>query len=88
MNIRLRKHRKRADLSQAEVASCLSYSVSGYSKIERGETKLLAEDAVKLASLYGMTLEELLGQDAPGVVGPDDKIKKFMERLNELMGDL
>jgi len=95
----LRKSRKRADLTLQDVADELGYSVSGYSKIESGVTNLLAEDAMKLSKLFGVTVDELLTeekpkptiQDVPNVILIGDVKKntpegaRFLERLNDLL---
>jgi len=47
--------------SQEQMAEKLGYSLSGYTKIERGETNLSLNKLEKFAELLGMDLQELLG---------------------------
>lgn len=55
--VKLRKERK---LTQQEVADRLGISRIAYSKLERGETRLVNESAEKLAELFDMPAEELI----------------------------
>lgn len=55
--VKLRKERK---LTQQEVADRLGISRIAYSKLERGETRLVNESAEKLAELFDMPAGELI----------------------------
>ena len=67
MELRIRDLREDADLTQKEVARQLLCDQSLYSKYERGERPLPLELAVRLADLYGVTLDYLVGRsDDPG----------------------
>lgn len=67
MELRIRDLREDADLTQKEVAHQLLCDQSLYSKYERGERPLPLELAVRLADLYGVTLDYLVGRsDDPG----------------------
>lgn len=67
MKLRIRDLREDHDLSQKEIAAYLSCDQSLYSKYERGERPLPLELAVRLADLYGVTLDYLVGRsDDPG----------------------
>lgn len=67
MKLRIRDLREDADLTQKEVAHQLLCDQSLYSKYERGERPLPLELAVRLADLYGVTLDYLVGRsDDPG----------------------
>ncbi len=67
MKLRIRDLREDADLTQKEVARQLLCDQSLYSKYERGERPLPLELAVRLADLYGVTLDYLVGRsDDPG----------------------
>ena len=67
MKLRIRDLREDADLTQKEVARQLLCDQSLYSKYERGERPLPLELAVRLADLYGVTLDYLTGRsDDPG----------------------
>jgi transcriptional regulator with XRE-family HTH domain len=47
--------------SQEEMAEKLSYSLSGYAKIERGETDLSINKLENIAELMGIDLQKILG---------------------------
>lgn len=55
--VKLRKERK---LTQQDVADRLGISRIAYSKLERGETRLVNESAERLAALFDMPAEELI----------------------------
>ena len=61
MNLRIRDLREDADLKQRQVAEYLMCDQSLYSKYERGERDLPLEQAVKLAKLYKVSLDYLVG---------------------------
>ena len=67
MNLRIRDLREDADLTQRQVAAFLLCDQSLYSKYERGERPLPLDLALRLADLYGVTLDYLTGRsDDPG----------------------
>jgi transcriptional regulator with XRE-family HTH domain len=47
--------------SQEEMAEKLSYSLSGYAKIERGEVELSVNKLENIAELMGIDLQKMLG---------------------------
>ena len=61
MNLRIRDLREDADLTQKQVAEYLNGNQSNYSKTERGARALALDDAVKLAQLYHVSLDYLVG---------------------------
>ena len=50
------------DLRQREVAAALSVSQNTYSQYENGVIELTAENLIKLADLYGVSVDYLLGR--------------------------
>ena len=62
MKMRIRDLREDADYTQSRVAAYLHCDQSQYSKYERGERPLPLEFAVKLAELYGVSLDYLVGR--------------------------
>lgn len=80
--VKLRRERK---LTQQEVADRLGISRIAYSKLERGETRLVNESAEKLARLYEIPEDELIyggrlaeptvpyGSQAEGLLGAKDR---------------
>lgn len=63
MKLRIRDLREDNDLTQQAVADYLMCDQSLYSKYERGERVLPLELAIKLADLYKVTLDYLVGRD-------------------------
>ena len=62
MNLRIRDLREDRDYTQKKVADYLMCDQSLYSKYERGERALPLELANKLADLYGVSLDYLVGR--------------------------
>lgn len=58
---RLRDLREDSDLSQKQVADYLGMSQSGYSKYETGENDVPTSVLIKLAKLYKVTTDYILG---------------------------
>lgn len=63
MKLRIRDLREDHDLTQQRVAEILMCDQSLYSKYERGERDLPLELAVKLADLYNVSLDYLVGRE-------------------------
>lgn len=64
MKLNLRDARKSKGLSMTYMARKLGYkSVSGYANIEYGTTKASLENAVKIAKILDMSLDELFFED-------------------------
>lgn len=57
---KIRFLRESKDWSQEDMAKKLSMSVSGYSKIERGETKIAVTKLKKIAEILGIDIMELM----------------------------
>ena len=57
---KVRMKREENHWTQAEMAEKMEMSVSGYAKIERGETKLLSPQLEKIVQIFGIGLAELL----------------------------
>jgi transcriptional regulator with XRE-family HTH domain len=64
--VRLRAARKRANLTQSEVALRLKKPQSYVSKCESGERRIDATEVVAFADLYGVSIEELVRGPLPG----------------------
>lgn len=47
-------------VSQEEMAHKMNMSLSGYAKIERGETKLHYDKLVQIARIFNMNLADLI----------------------------
>lgn len=55
---RIKEERVKRGLNQTAIARYLNISQSIYSKIEKGSQKLLAEDLVKLAFFFDMSIDD------------------------------
>ena len=62
MKLRIRELREDSDLTQMQIASYLHCDQSLYSKYERGERELPLLLAVKLADLYNVSMDYLIGR--------------------------
>jgi transcriptional regulator with XRE-family HTH domain len=56
--------RERAGLSQAAAAEALGLHRHSFINWEGGATEPLADDLLRLADLYGLTLDQLVGRQA------------------------
>ena len=59
---RIRDLREDSDKTQKDVASYLNMQVTVYQRYERGEREIPLWAAIKLADLYGVTLDYLVGR--------------------------
>ncbi|MFY9259608.1 MAG: helix-turn-helix transcriptional regulator [Gallionella sp.] len=64
---KIRFLRESKNWSQEEMAEKLNMSPSGYSKIERGETKVAIPKLVKIAEVFEVDLIELIPLDGKDV---------------------
>lgn len=60
---RLKKIRENCNLKQEEVAIAMNWGQSTVSDLENGKRKLDALEVPKLASIYKIAVEEMLGGD-------------------------
>lgn len=61
--MKFRKFRKRAGLTQTELAKKIDMTQSAVGSWERGETYPRVSKLKELAALYGCTVDELLQED-------------------------
>lgn len=57
---KIRMFRELHHLSQEEMASRMNMSLSGYAKIERGETKLYYDKLVQIAQIFNMDVIDFI----------------------------
>lgn len=74
---RFRAARKRADLTQEDIADGLGVTQQTVAKIEKGQQRLRLSEAGQLARLVGVPLERLLG-----LPGPSESTEGLLERLD------
>lgn len=56
-------HRRKANLSQQELAALIGTSQQNISRWEKGEVEPSITFCIKLADYYGITLDELVGRN-------------------------
>lgn len=81
--IRIKRARKDADMTQAEAAAKLGITYQAISNYERGITRIDTDTLVKLCSVYGVTVSDILGATAPGseTSGTDAELIEYLELL-------
>jgi repressor LexA len=62
--LRLKEARKKKGLTQVEVAQAIGISQNGYSDWERGRNRVDHDSLTKLAELYGVSADYLIGKDS------------------------
>lgn len=82
LDLRIRTIRKARKLSGTSVAEKLGISPQHYYDIERGENRLSADNAVKLAKVFDVSLDYLLGQSINAL------IEKRLEQRGMTLEDL
>jgi len=77
----INRYRKRADLTQAQLAEKTGYSDSYIGQVENARTKPSLEAIVKIASALSVTVDQLLVKD---IVYPERiYLKEITERLEK-----
>ncbi|MGH8020562.1 MAG: helix-turn-helix domain-containing protein [Opitutaceae bacterium] len=81
--------RQRAGLSQTQVAEKLGVSQQAYAGWERSTGALRPDDLAKLAAIFSVPTDELLGTRPPAKrgTGPIGKAKAIFERVSALPRD-
>lgn len=95
LNDKIRVLREMHNWTQDEMAEKMQMSKSGYSKIERGETKLTTERLEQVAEIFDVDITELLSMGLNGTFnlikengsqsnyyGNSEKLTAEIERLN------
>ncbi len=78
-------YRKAANLTQAELAEKINYSDKSVSKWESGNGVPDIYILVRLAEIFGVTLDELVGEKAERIVAEREKEKKKSTGLRILL---
>lgn len=77
---RLREIRRRADLTQKEVASYIGITQNTYSYWENDKVNIDNESLQKLANLFGVSIDYLLGRETP-VYHADSSLKFNLDEV-------
>ena len=84
---RIRDIREGKGLNQGVIAQSLDISVTSYSKIERGDTKLTLSHVERIAKALGVSPYELIGindKDIQSVIKENEVLKKELKDLQEV----
>ncbi len=82
IGVNIAAYRKKAQLTQAGLGEKLNYSDKAVSKWERGESIPDVLTLVQLASLFGITVNDLLS-DPDALPGNPGKLEKAMTQVSE-----
>ncbi len=77
VNEKIRFLRENQNWSQEEMANKLNMSTNGYSKIERGETRLTINKLEQISEVFGVDILELLSLGESNVVLFQDSDNNF-----------
>ena len=84
---RLREARKAAGLSQGQVAKLLQMHRPTVSEIEAGNRRVSAEELVKFAETYDVTVSWLLGETSEQLEINDPRLQLAARELSKLKPD-
>ncbi len=85
--MKLKEFRRKAGLTQQEIANKLNMSKTGYNSWESGRTQPNLEILVKLANMFHTTVDALLGHDVPYLLDKStltEKQKAILDLLPEM----
>lgn len=78
---RLKNAREDRDISQKDMATMLDMNQSNYSRIENGHQEPSLDQLMKMAKIFNLTIDELLGVDS------DKYIKSRVKGFNKIVED-
>lgn len=82
---RIANARKARHFTQQQVADQLGIAQQTVAHYEAGRMRVPAFMLAPLAQMFGLTVDELLGQEMkPGKRGPTPKLQKQIERIGQL----
>ncbi len=84
---RLREARKAAGLSQGQIAKLLQMHRPTVSEIEAGNRRVSAEELVKFAETYDVTVSWLLGEASEQLEMNDPRLQLAARELSKLKPD-
>lgn len=67
VNEKIRKIREAKDWSQEQMAEKLNMSLNGYTKIERGESKIYLDKLEQIAQVFDIDVVELMQSDGKNI---------------------
>ena len=84
--LRLKNARKKAGLTQGQVGEMIGVTQSTYSYWENGKVKIDHQSLEKLSKLFGVSIDDLLGNEASPSSGDDAEIWELREQLRRRPG--
>ena len=81
---RLRAAREQAGLSQGQVAKLMQLHRPTISEIEAGRRRVVSEELMKFAGLYGVSVAWLMGEEGGGA---DARVELAARELSKLKDD-
>lgn len=84
---RLRSARELAGLTQSQVAKMLGLHRPSVSEMEAGRRRVSAEELIKLAEIYGTSVDWLTSQRSGGKTDVDDKFLIAARQLSRMKED-
>lgn len=72
---RIKNAREDRDISQKDMAAMLNMNQSNYSRIETGHQEPSLDQLIKIAEIFNLTIDELLGVDSDKYV--KNRVKEF-----------
>ena len=91
MRARIRNLRIKADLTQAALAAHAGISLQTIKDIESGRTEAGQKSERALAKAFGITIEEMTGQDEPEPQVIKEKpisVSKFLKKISNVPDDI
>jgi transcriptional regulator with XRE-family HTH domain len=78
----IKKYREDKNLTQKQIADLIHMHRSNYSRVEAGERELSIEAIQKVATLFGMTIDQLVNEETiPQEVSLEDKTSNEQAEL-------
>ena len=77
--------RESADMKQAELGRRLNLDRSAMSKIENGSRKVSSDELLKIAEIFGVSTDFLLGHDIGAVKTPDWATKSDVIDMEKML---
>ena len=84
--LRLKDARKKAGFTQGQVGEMIGVTQSTYSYWENGKVKIDHQSLEKLSKLFGVSIDFLLGNEAPPSSGDDAELWELREQLRRRPG--
>lgn len=78
---RIKNAREDRDISQKDMAIKLDMNQSNYSKIENGQQEPSLDQLIKIAEIFNLTIDELLGVDCDKYI--KNRVQKFEDTVIE-----